>query len=161
MEILALASQHHHPHWHGHCKKIVFVFRIFFLKNRIFMLFLVLSYGINTTLLQILISLGFPIHPLKDVYWCSRKRLFEHSEVSVHWCFKKTTAPKASPYFAYFPEKHPGWSSFQVHSQAFLGLLLKALQSIYSADRDLSEQFRCPLFGTKNSIFQLSFETQS
>ena len=112
MEILALASQHHHRHWHGHCKKIVFVFRIFFLKNRIFMLFLVLSYGINTTLLQILISLGFPIHPLKDVYWCSRKRLFEHSEASVHWCFKKTTAPKASPYFAYFPEKHPGWSSF-------------------------------------------------
>ena len=81
-----------------------------FYLNRIFTL--VLSYGISTTLLQIIISLRFPIHPLKDVYWCSRKRLFEHSEASVHWCFKKTTAPKASPYFAYFPEKHPGWSSF-------------------------------------------------
>ena len=30
MEILALASQHQHRHWHGHCKKIVFAFRIFF-----------------------------------------------------------------------------------------------------------------------------------
>ena len=76
------------------------------------MLFLVLSYGISTTLLQILISLRFPIYPFKGVYWCSRKRLFEHSEASVHWCFKKTTAPKTSAYFAYFPAKHPGWSSF-------------------------------------------------
>ena len=76
------------------------------------MLFLVLSCGISTTLLQILISLRFPIHPFKGVHWCSRKRLFEHSETSVHWCFKKTTAPKISAYFAYFPAKHPGWSSF-------------------------------------------------
>ena len=28
------------------------------------------------------------------------------------WCFKKTTAPKISAYFAYFPAKHPGSSSF-------------------------------------------------
>ena len=28
------------------------------------------------------------------------------------WCFKKTTAPKISAYFAYFPAKHPGLSSF-------------------------------------------------
>ena len=76
------------------------------------MLFLVLSYGISTTLLQILISLRFPIHPFKGVHWCSRKRPFEHSEASFHWCFKKTTAPKISAYFAYFPAKHPGWSSF-------------------------------------------------
>ena len=76
------------------------------------MLFLVLSSGISTTLLQILISLRFPIHPSKGVNWCSRKRLFEHSEASVHWSFKKTTAPKISAYFAYFPAKHPGWSSF-------------------------------------------------
>ena len=77
------------------------------------MLFLVLNYGISTTLLQILISLRFPIYPFKGVYWCSRKRLFEHSEASVHCCFKKTTAPKISAYFAYFPAKHPGWSSFR------------------------------------------------
>ena len=76
------------------------------------MLFLVLSYGISTALLQILISLRFPIHPFKDVHWCSKKRLFEHSEASVHWCFKKTTAPKIFAYFAYFPAKHQGWSSF-------------------------------------------------
>ena len=29
-----------------------------------------------------------------------------------HWCFEKITAPKISAYFAYFPAKHPGWSSF-------------------------------------------------
>ena len=28
------------------------------------------------------------------------------------WCFKKTTALKISAYFAYFPAKHPGLSSF-------------------------------------------------
>ena len=47
------------------------------------MLFLVLSYGIRTTLLQILSSLRFPIHHIKGVHWCSRKKLFEHSEASV------------------------------------------------------------------------------
>ena len=31
------------------------------------------------------------------------------------WCFEKTTALKISAYFAYFPAKHPGLSSFQVH----------------------------------------------
>ena len=76
------------------------------------MFVLVFSYGISTTLLQILISLRFPIHPSKGVHWCSRKRLFEHSQASVHWCFEKITAPKIFTYFAYFPAKHPGWSSF-------------------------------------------------
>ena len=28
------------------------------------------------------------------------------------WCFKKTTASKIFAYFAYFPAKHPGLSSF-------------------------------------------------
>ena len=28
------------------------------------------------------------------------------------WCFKKTTAPKISAYFPYFPAKHPVESSF-------------------------------------------------
>ena len=108
--------------WHRHLSisiaigigiaKKLFLPSEFFLNNRIFMLFLVLSYGISTNLLQILISLRFPIHPFKGVYWCSRKRLFEHSEASIHWCFKKTAAPKISAYFAYFPANHPGWSSF-------------------------------------------------
>ena len=51
-----------------------------FLKNRIFMFFLVLSFGISTTLLQMLIFLRFPIHLSKGVHWCSRKRLFELSK---------------------------------------------------------------------------------
>ena len=71
------------------------------------MFFLVLSYGISTTLLQVIISLRFPIHPFKGVHWCSRKRLLKHSETSVHWC-RKTAASKISGYFAYFPTKHPG-----------------------------------------------------
>ena len=83
-----------------------------YLKNNIFMFFLVLSYGVSTTSLQILISLRFPVHSFKDVHWCSRKRLFEHSEASVHWCFEKITARKISGYFAYFPARHPGWSYF-------------------------------------------------
>ena len=108
--------------WHRHLsisivigigigKKCIFAFRIFFKKIE-YLVFFVLSYGVNTTLLQIRISLRFPIHPFKDVHWCSRKRIFEHSEASVHWCFKKTTAPKSSAYFAYFPAKHPWWRFF-------------------------------------------------
>ena len=95
-------------------QKIYFCFRIFFfffffLKNRIFMFFLVLSYGISTTLLQIRISLRFPIYSLKSVQCCSGKRLFELSEVSIHWHFEKITASIIS---AYFPAKHLGWSPF-------------------------------------------------
>ena len=47
------------------------------------MFFLVLSYGISTTLLQILSSLRFHIHSVKGVHCCSRKKLFEHSEASI------------------------------------------------------------------------------
>ena len=42
-------------------------------KKRIFMFFLVFSYGISTTLLQILSSLRFPVYQVKDIHWCSRK----------------------------------------------------------------------------------------
>ena len=85
-----------------------FAFRIlFFKKSRISMFFPVLSYGINTTLLQMLIFLRFPVRPSKGAHWCSRKRKFELSEASVHWCFEKITAPKISAYFAYFPAKRP------------------------------------------------------
>ena len=77
------------------------------------MFFLMLSYGVSTTLLQILISLRFPIHPSKGVHWCSRKRLFELPKTSVHWCFEKIATPKISAYFAYFPAKHPGGVLFR------------------------------------------------
>ena len=87
--------------WHRHLsisivivKKIIFAFRIFLKKNKNICFFLVLSYGISTTLLQILLSLRFPIRPFKGVHWCSRKRLFEHSEASIHWCFKKQLPQK-------------------------------------------------------------------
>ena len=85
--------------------------KFFLKKSRIFMFIFVLSYGITTTLLQILSSLRFPIHSVKGVRCCSRKK---YSNIRKHpsWCFKKTTAPKMSAYFAYFPAKHPGLSSF-------------------------------------------------
>ena len=38
------------------------------------MFFLVLSYGVSTTSLQILSSLRFPIHQVKGVHWCSRPK---------------------------------------------------------------------------------------
>ena len=95
----------------GIAKNLFLPSEFFLKKQNFFFLFLVLSYCISTTLLQILISLRFPIHPFNSVHWCSRKLLFEHLEASVHWCFKKTTATKISAYFAYSPAKHPGWSN--------------------------------------------------
>ena len=71
------------------------------------MFFLVFSYSISNTLQQMLIFLGFPIHASRGVHSCSKHRLFELSEVSVHCCFEKIATPKISAYFAYFPEKHP------------------------------------------------------
>ena len=41
--------------------------------------------------------------------------VLEKSDLNIRkhpFCFKKTTAPKISTYFAYFPAKHPGLSSF-------------------------------------------------
>ena len=63
-------------------KKFGFAFRIYFLKIE-YLFFPVLSFGISTILLQILISLRFPFHPSKGVYWCFRKRL-------VGWTFGST-----------------------------------------------------------------------
>ena len=91
-------------------QNFIFAFRSFFWKNRAFLFIPFLSYGISTILLQILISLRFPIKPPKGVNWCSRKRLFEFSEAYVHWCFEKITARKIP---AYFLAKNPGWSPFQ------------------------------------------------
>ena len=88
------------------------------------MFFLAVSYGISTTLRQILISPRFPIHLSNGFHWCSRKKLFELSDAFGHWCFEKITTAKI---FTSFPAKQPGWSSFSVHSQAFPGFFQKAL----------------------------------
>ena len=98
---------------------------MFFFEKIIFMFFIVLSYGISTTLLQILISLRFPIHSSKGIPLVFYKKTIclgkDCREQFFHCCFEKITVPKISAYFAYFPAKHPGWSSFYIHSQAFLG----------------------------------------
>ena len=110
--------------WHRHhlsISMVIGIARKFFLpseffffqkESRMFMFFLVLSYGISIILLQIQIlnSLRFPIHPVKGV----------------HWCFKKTTAPKISAYFAYFPVKHPGLSFFLSTLLGFPGITPKS-----------------------------------
>ena len=103
-----------------------FLLSEFFLKNIIFMFFLVLTSHQYHFVTNTYFSTS-SIYPSKGVHWCSRKRQFELSEPSVHWCFEKITAPKISTYFAYIPVKHAGWSSFKVHSQAFLGFFQKAL----------------------------------
>ena len=80
-------------------------------KIWIFMFFLVLSYGISTTLLQYLF-----LHDLLFIKSKASIGVLENSYLNIRkhpsWCFKKTTAPKISAYFAYFPAKHPGLSSF-------------------------------------------------
>ena len=85
MEISASASRYQHRHWnwywHRHCQNFIFASEVIFWKNRMF--FFELWYIISTTLLQIHISLRFPTHPFKSVYWCSRKSLFGLSEASV------------------------------------------------------------------------------
>ena len=88
------------------------------------MFFLAVSYGISTTLRQILISPRFPIHSSNGFHWCSRKKLFELSDAFGHWCFEKITTAKI---FTSFPAKQPWWSSFSVHSQTFPGFFQKAL----------------------------------
>ena len=114
LKISAFASRHQHRHQnrhqHQHCKKIIFTFRNFFERIE-YLCFFCSELWHQYTLLQILISLRFPIHPYKGVYWCSRKRLFEFSETSVHWCFQKITAPKNS---AYFPSKKSTAESFLI-----------------------------------------------
>ena len=99
------------------------------------MFFLAVSYGISTTLRQILISPRFPIHSSNGFHWCSRKKLFELSDAFGHWCFEKITTAKI---FTSFPAKQPWWSSFSVHSQTFPGFFQKALQGSYSVENLLA-----------------------
>ena len=51
----------------GIAKNLFLPAEIVFFEKIIFMFFIVLSYGISTTLLQILISLRFPIHSSKGI----------------------------------------------------------------------------------------------
>ena len=129
LEISALASRHQHRHWnrywHQHCKKFIFAFRIFFFKYNICVLSSALlwhqyHFATNTYFFTISFS-------------SIQKRSLEFSKKAI-WTFGSThplvfwkiTAPKISGYFAYFSAKHPGWSSFWVHSQACLGFFQKA-----------------------------------
>ena len=95
--------------WHRHLSisivngigitKNLFLPSEFFLKKIQYLCFFLCLVMVLVALLQIIFS-TISYSSIKGVHWCSRKRLFEHSEASVHCCFKKTTASKISPYFA-------------------------------------------------------------
>ena len=107
--------------WHRHlsisivisisiAKKLFLPPEIFFKKSRKFMFFLVLSYGVSTPLLQILLYDFLFIQSKASIGVLEKSYLNIRKHPSL--CFKKTTAPKIFAYFAYFPAKHPRSSSF-------------------------------------------------
>ena len=98
----------------GIAKKLFLPSKFFFLKkkrSRIFMFFL--------CLVMVSVPLCYKYLVLYDFLFIQSKAsigVLEKSYLNIRkhpsWCFKKTTAPKISAYFAYFPAKHPGLSSF-------------------------------------------------
>ena len=70
-------------------------------------------------LVMVLVPLSYKYLVLHDVLFIKSKASIGVPEKSylnirkhLSWCFKKTTAPKISAYFAYSPAKHPVESSF-------------------------------------------------
>ena len=91
-------------------QKIYFCLRNFFWKNRIFMGFFWCLVMVSVPLYyKYLFLYDFLFIHFKRVHWCSRKKLFELFEASVHWYFENITAPKIS---AYFPAKYQRWTPF-------------------------------------------------
>ena len=97
----------------GIAKKIIFAVRIFFKKVEYLCSFL--------RLVMISAPLCYKYLVLYDFLFIQWKAIgvLEKSYLTIrkhpYWRFKKTTAPKISAYFAYFPAKHPGVSSFKEH----------------------------------------------
>ena len=142
-------------------QKIYFRLQNFFLKNRIFMFFLLLSCGISTTLLQILISLRFPIHPFKGVHWCSRKgylNIRKHPSIGI---LKKQLLRKPLHTLHTFQRNIQGGVLFKYTRRRFCNCSKKLFRAailqtgIYPSNLDVRYSAQ------KNSIFQLSFGTQS
>ena len=160
MEILASASQHQHRHWHRHCKKIIFAFRIFFKKIEYLCYFLCL----------VMVSV-----PICYKYLFLYDFLFIHSKASIGVLEKDYLNTRRHPSIGvlkkqllrkYLHTLH----TFQRNIQGGVPLrYIRSLPGIASKSslehllcrQGFIEQFRCSLFGTKISIFQLSFETQS
>ena len=97
----------------GIAKKIIFAVRILFKKVEYLCSFL--------RLVMISAPLCYKYLVLYDFLFIQWKAIgvLEKSYLTIrkhpYWRFKKTTAPKISAYFAYFPAKHPGVSSFKEH----------------------------------------------
>ena len=123
LEISSSAYRHQHCHWNWHwypnCKIFLLPSGFFFEKAEQLCSFL------RLVIVSVPLShkYVFPIHPLNNVHWSSRKGLFELSETSVHWCFGKITVRNIYPYF---PAKHTGWSTYSVNSQALPRLSQKS-----------------------------------
>ena len=116
--------------------------------------FLALSYGVSTTLLQLRFAISYSSSQRRPLVF--QKKTSGTLGSSRPGVLKKQLLQKCI------------LSSETSKVEFFLSTLVglpvitpKSFQSSYSADTGLSEQFRCPLFGTKNSIFQMSFETES
>ena len=70
-------------------------------------------------LVMVSVSLCYKYLVLNDFLFIQSKAsigVLEKSYLNIRkhppWCFKKSSAPKISACFAYFPAKHPGLSSF-------------------------------------------------
>ena len=105
--------------WHRHLS-ISIVITIGIAKNyfaiRIFFFFFKVEYLCSFLRL---VTVSVPLCYKYLVLYKTSIGVLEKSFLNIRkypsWCFKKTTALKISAYFAYFPAKHPGLSSFQVH----------------------------------------------
>ena len=85
------------------------------------MFFLVLSYGISITLLQILSSLRF--HPVKGVHWGVLEKSYLKIRKHPSWCFKKTTTLHT------FQRNIRGWVLFKYTCRPFWNYFKKLFRA--------------------------------
>ena len=85
--------------------------------------FLILSYSASITLIQLLISLQFLIHPFRDVHWCSSKNFICIFGGNCSLAFPNSCTENIWK----LPVKHSCWNAFQVHLQGFKNLFRAAM----------------------------------
>ena len=101
------------------------------------MFFLVLSYVISLTLLQ----MRFHFHPSKGVHWCCRKRLFELLEAPLRRCSENTTVSKFLHIFHTFQRNIEGGVPFKYIRRPFWNFFQKVLQNSYSEENLLAPAY--------------------
>ena len=85
------------------------------------------------------------IHPKASIGVLEKGNLNMQSNpkqwTSVHWCFKKITAPKIFAYFAYFPAKHTLWRFFLSTLTDFPGIFPESFLEQLFCNEDVSTCF--------------------